>query len=304
MGYSVSLTQMSYFVALEKYRNFARAAEECSVSQPTLSSQMNKMEETLGVVLIDRSLKPLELTEVGENVFFQIKRILHETNELYSAVENLKNPISGILKLGWMSLEQPKWLADTLIYFNEFNPEISVEIININPTKLGQGLLNNDCDIIISSSYQEPSENSNNQLLFSENICLFMTANNDLKELQKVNFHDLKGSRSSIFTANKQLSLKLYESGVQSDFQRVLLPEGHWSSAISAGRRGLGLVLLPESESHKLNKKEKQSLKVFEFENYSFKWFISFSSKNNVIIETFIEKMRDFYDVYRIFSKP
>ena len=110
---------MSYFVALEKYRNFARAAEECSVSQPTLSSQMNKMEETLGVVLIDRSLKPLELTEVGKNVLFQIKRILHETDELYSAVENLKNPISGILKLGWMSLEQPKWLADTLIYFKE-----------------------------------------------------------------------------------------------------------------------------------------------------------------------------------------
>ena len=148
---------MSYFVALEKYRNFARAAEECSVSQPTLSSQMNKMEETLGVVLIDRSLKPLELTELGKNVLFQIKRILHETDELYSAVENLKNPINGILKLGWMSLEQPKWLADTLIYFNEINPEISVEIININPTKLGQGLLSNDCDIIISSSYQEPS---------------------------------------------------------------------------------------------------------------------------------------------------
>ena len=131
-----------------------------------------------------------------------------------------------------------------------------------------------------------------------------MTVNNDLKELQKVNFEDLNGSRSSIVTANKQLSLNLYEADVQSEFQRVLLPEGHWSSAISVGRRGLGLVLLPESESYKLNKKEKQSLKVFEFKNYSFQWFISFSSKNNVIIETLIEKMRDFYDAYRIFSKP
>tara|TARA_Y100000385_G_scaffold214371_1_gene222883 strand:- start:12930 stop:13838 length:909 start_codon:yes stop_codon:yes gene_type:complete len=302
MGYSVSLTQMSYFVALEKFRNFARAAEECSVSQPTLSSQINKMEETLGAVLINRSHKPLKLTQVGKNVFYQIKRILHEADELYSAIEDLKNPLSGILKLGWMSFDQPQWLTDTLIYFKEFNPEVSIEIIDVNPNSLSQDLLNYDCDIIISSNYQKPSDNLNNQLLFNENICLFHFTSNDLIEFQKINARDLIGSRNSIITANKQLSLKLYEAGLQSEVQQVLLPEGHWSSAISAGRRGLGVVLLPESESSRLDKKEKQSLKIFEFENYSFQWIISFSSKNNLIVRAFIEKMRDFHNAYRIFS--
>jgi len=136
MGFTVSLTQMSYFVALEKHRNFARAADACFVSQPTLSSQFQKMEDALGVSLVNRSIQPLELTPVGVTVYQQIRKILFETGELGNIIQGYKTPLRGLLKVGWMSLSQPPWLADTLHRFIQYNPKIEIEIIHLDPLLL------------------------------------------------------------------------------------------------------------------------------------------------------------------------
>ena len=61
----MTFTQLQYVLAIAEYRNFTLAAEHCHVTQPTLSMQIQKMEEELGVLLFDRNKKPIQLTEIG-----------------------------------------------------------------------------------------------------------------------------------------------------------------------------------------------------------------------------------------------
>ena len=96
----ITIAQMEYIVALEKERNFSRAAKLCNITQPTLSLQIQKAEELLQVVIFDRSKSPILITQVGEELVVQIKQVLKE----YKKIENISNEnedhVSGIFKLG------------------------------------------------------------------------------------------------------------------------------------------------------------------------------------------------------------
>src|SRR4051794_38194332 len=79
---SLTLTHLRYLVAIDVSRSFRAAAEECHVSQPTLSTQLQKLEEIVGARLFDRSRQPVAPTEVGARVIAQARTILRETNRL------------------------------------------------------------------------------------------------------------------------------------------------------------------------------------------------------------------------------
>lgn len=79
-----SITQLEYLKAVDKWGHFGRAARACNVSQPTLSVQVQKLEEELGVIVFDRTKKPIILTEVGKEILTQVVLILKEHKKLYS----------------------------------------------------------------------------------------------------------------------------------------------------------------------------------------------------------------------------
>jgi LysR family hydrogen peroxide-inducible transcriptional activator len=66
----MTITQLQYVLAVAEYKNFTLAAEKCFVTQPTLSMQIQKIEEELGVQIFDRTKKPIQLTEIGEKIIF------------------------------------------------------------------------------------------------------------------------------------------------------------------------------------------------------------------------------------------
>ncbi|HEY1008086.1 MAG TPA: LysR family transcriptional regulator, partial [Sphingobacteriaceae bacterium] len=78
----MTLVQLEYIVALDTYRNFVAAAEKCFVTQPTLSMQIQKLEEALGVKIFDRSKQPVIPTEIGAVIIEQARLILAETGKL------------------------------------------------------------------------------------------------------------------------------------------------------------------------------------------------------------------------------
>jgi len=86
----VSLIQMEYMVAIDTYRHFATAAEKCFVTQPTLSMQLKKMEEELGVMIFDRSRQPVIPTEIGKVVIEQARKILMEAKCIELLVQEMK----------------------------------------------------------------------------------------------------------------------------------------------------------------------------------------------------------------------
>ena len=96
----MTIVQLEYIVAVDTHRHFGKAAEHCFVSQPTLSAQIQKLEEELGVKLFDRSKQPILPTEPGQKLIEQARRILGECAIFTEMVDSKKNILTGELRIG------------------------------------------------------------------------------------------------------------------------------------------------------------------------------------------------------------
>lgn len=96
----MNLRDLAYLLAVADHRHFGKAAEACFVSQPTLSTQIRKLEEELGVVLIERAPRRVMLTAVGRDVVERARRILADVEQLKDAARRETDPEAGTLRLG------------------------------------------------------------------------------------------------------------------------------------------------------------------------------------------------------------
>ena len=83
----MTITQLNYVLALNKHKNFTKAAKTCKVSQPSLSMQIQKLEEELEISLFDRSKKPIKTTEIGKKLINQFKVIISESKKVNDVIE-------------------------------------------------------------------------------------------------------------------------------------------------------------------------------------------------------------------------
>ncbi len=91
----MTITQLNYIITLEKTRNFTKAANLCKVSQPTLSMQIQKLEEELKVKIFDRTKKPIELSDLGIKIINQAKKILIEFKKMDDVLNDKKEVLKG-----------------------------------------------------------------------------------------------------------------------------------------------------------------------------------------------------------------
>ena len=96
----MNLRDLSYLVAVADLRSFVQAAEQCCISQPTLSTQIKKMELGLGVQIFERSNKKVLATELGEQIIASARRVLLEVDHIKELAENAQNPLAGNFRLG------------------------------------------------------------------------------------------------------------------------------------------------------------------------------------------------------------
>ena len=86
----MTIQQLEYILAVDQFRHFAKAAEYCRVTQPTLSAMIQKLEDELGVKLFDRAVQPVSPTKVGEKVIAQARVILSETSQVKDIISEEK----------------------------------------------------------------------------------------------------------------------------------------------------------------------------------------------------------------------
>src|ERR1700674_1533672 len=110
----MTIRELRYLVALANRAHFGRAAEECHVSQPTLSTQIRKLEEYLGVTLIERNAKSFALTPIGQEVVAKARRIVAQVDELLTVTRTEQGPLSAPLNLGVIPTLAPYLLPKLL----------------------------------------------------------------------------------------------------------------------------------------------------------------------------------------------
>ncbi|MEP0547696.1 MAG: LysR substrate-binding domain-containing protein [Rhodothermales bacterium] len=122
----MTLLQLTYLLALDKHRHFRRAAESCFVTQPTLSTQIQKFEEELGVVLFDRTAHPIMPTRIGRQVVAQARSVVAEAERLEQLVQEAAGEMEGELRVGILSTLAPYLLPLVIAPFSRRYPGVAL----------------------------------------------------------------------------------------------------------------------------------------------------------------------------------
>lgn len=142
----MNIQQLTYIIAIDRFRHFARAAEHCRVTQPTLSTMLNRLEEELGVKLFDRSRSPVMPTETGKRIIAQARRILEEVDHLHGLAGEMSDQVEGELRLGVIPTVAPFLLPLFLQELLDAYPKLKITINELTTGEIVVQLKSNMID--------------------------------------------------------------------------------------------------------------------------------------------------------------
>ena len=186
----MTLTQLEYIVALDTYRHFTLAADFCHVTQPTLSMQIQKLEEELSIVIFDRSKQPVIPTALGNEVIKYAKNILKHRDELRELIEYRKGTLTGELRIGIIPTLAPYLLPLFIQRFTRKHPKAKL-IISEMPTdgivhSLKEGSI--DAGILVTPLHQQGIKE---EILFYEEMLVYVSKKNLLYQKSYVLAQDI-----------------------------------------------------------------------------------------------------------------
>jgi LysR family transcriptional regulator, hydrogen peroxide-inducible genes activator len=175
----MTLIQLQYIVALDTYRHFVSASEKCFVTQPTLSMQIQKLEEELGVKIFDRSKQPVIPTEIGANIISQARIILREASMLQQTISDQKDSMKGELRIGIIPTLAPYLLPSLFRHMREKYPQLTMIIKETITKEVIHDLKHNrlDCGLVVTP-LKDPSIKEDP--LFYEELFVYVSKNNTL----------------------------------------------------------------------------------------------------------------------------
>ncbi len=148
----MNIQQLRYIVAIDRFRNFARAAEACNISQPTLSAMLVKLEEELDVRIFERTNKLVKPTTVGEKIIAQAQKALMETDRIVELISEGKGAIGGRFVLSVGPTIAPYLLPKFIKHYREAYPAVDLTIKEMKANYMLEALLNGELDAGIGIS--------------------------------------------------------------------------------------------------------------------------------------------------------
>jgi len=181
----VTLTELRYLVSLARYRHFGRAAEQCHVTQPTLSIAIKKLEEELGVALFERIKNSVRLTVQGQQIVTQAKKVLNEADALQGLAYANQNPLKGPLKLGAIFTVGPYLFPHIIPQLQKLAPQMPLYIEENYTAKLREKLKFGELDvIIIALPFTE--QDVLTQVLYDEPFVLLLPPSHPLSAAEEI----------------------------------------------------------------------------------------------------------------------
>ena len=261
----MTITQLQYVLAVAEHKNFTLAAEKCFVTQPTLSMQIQKIEEELNILIFDRSKKPIQLTDIGKKIVEQAKNIINEAGKIKDIVEYQKGFIGGEFKLGIIPTVMPTLLPMFLNNFIKKYPKIKLIIEELNTDEIITRLKNGHLDAAIAATPLE-DEKIKEIVLYYEPFVAYIPDNYAISHKNEIEVSDLNLDTILLLQdghcfRDGILNLcKNYNVASRNSFQ---LESGSFETLVKLADEGLGTTLLPYL--HTLDLKEKDKLKLRHF---------------------------------------
>lgn len=186
----MTLVQLEYIVAVDTYRSFGVAAEKCFITQPTMSMQVQKLEEDLGVILFDRSKQPVMPTEIGVEILEQARIILKESYQVKELISDRKGGVEGELKIGIIPTMAPYLMPKVISSFMDKYPKVQLIIWEYTTGQIVHELKNGllDCGIL-STPVEDKSLRESP--LFYESFVVYLSQSSPLIKKKNLSAKDI-----------------------------------------------------------------------------------------------------------------
>lgn len=179
----MNLRDLEYFVTVAELKHFGRAADKVFVSQPTLSMQLKKLEEYLGVVLFERTNRQVHLTPAGEMLYQEAKIVLNSAKNLQSLAQTYRDPYQSKIRLGVIPTIAPYFLPKLLPLVRRFFPKLELEIGEYKTEQILQMLPNHELDLALLATQVDDPQLTHIHL-FDEPFLLACSSHLDAKKIK------------------------------------------------------------------------------------------------------------------------
>ncbi len=261
----MTITQLHYVLAVAEYKNFTIAAEKCFVTQPTLSMQIQKLEEELDIKIFDRNKKPIQLTEVGKQIVNQARNIIDESDRIKDIVDQQKGYIGGDFRLGVIPTVTPTLIPMFLTNFIKKYPKINLIIEEFNTEEIIYHLKNGTLDAALAATPLQEPDIKEVVLFYEPFVGYFPPAfRKERTELEAgdLDINEILLLQDGHCFRNGILNLcKSSKTGKSRSFE---LKSGSFETLVKLSNEGLGVTLLPYLHTLDLNEKDKTNIIPFK----------------------------------------
>ncbi|MEH6619106.1 LysR substrate-binding domain-containing protein [Maribacter arcticus] len=261
----MTITQLQYVLAVAEYKNFTLAAEKSFVTQPTLSMQVQKLEDELDILLFDRSKKPITITQVGEKIVAQAKNIVNEAARIKDIVEQEKGYIGGDYVLGIIPTIMPTLLPMFLKTFIQKYPKVNLIIKEQNTESLIQNIQDGHLDAAIAATPLEV-DFIKERPLYYEPFVGYVPKEHRLGNSTQIVPEDLDIEDILLLQDGhcfREGVLNLCKTP-KIGGEHFSLQSGSFETLINLSNEGLGMTLLPYLNTIDLDEAKKKKLKYFK----------------------------------------
>lgn len=243
----MTLTQLKYIVAVDKYRHFATAAEKSFVTQPTLSMQIHKLEEELDVVLFDRTKSPVVPTEIGEKVLEEARIILKDARRIHDLVQFQETSLQGTFRVGVIPTVAPYLVPRFLHAFLTGYPDVELIFEEALTATVLEGLENDDLDAGIIATPAKAAHIYTEDL-YVEPFAGYVSKSHELAGKEKLTVEDL--DQTNIWLLNeghcfRDQTVKICKEATKKKNNSIEFRSGNLETLKKLVEQNYGMTLLP-----------------------------------------------------------
>ena len=262
----MTITQLQYVLAVAEYKNFTLAAEKSFVTQPTLSMQVQKLEEELDVIIFDRAKKPLTITGIGEKILAQAKIIVSEAARIKDIVEQDKDFVGGAFSLGIIPTIMPTLLPMFLKTFVKKYPDVQLIIKELSTDQLIESLKEGSLDAAIAATPLEQTDLVERPLYY-EPFVGYVPKSHRLATETALAVEDIDLSEVLLLSDGhcfRDGIINLCQASKKNKVDHFQLQSGSFETLVNLADEGMGMTLLPYLNTLALDSEKSKALKHFK----------------------------------------
>ena len=260
----MNIQQLEYILAVDTYRHFAKAAEHCRVTQPTLSMMIQKLEDELGIKLFDRNLQPVRPTPAGRKVIEQARNVLYQASLIKDIVNEEEQSLKGTFRLAVLPTIAPYLLPRFFQQLSEKHTDLDIRMLEMKTAPTMAALQNGEIDAAIIAN-QPTESNLQGDILYYEQFFGYVAHNESIFKKDLIRTADINDERlwlldeGECFRDQLMRFCQMEKVKVRQAAYRL----GSLETFMRMVESGNGITFIPELATLQLSKEQKELVRPF-----------------------------------------